>query len=422
VPQPNGRSLDEEAEIGSNRGAFGGVAVHGLNRVAVKVMAEQDIDISAYRSKSLSDLKNLRFDYIISLCDKSRRIPPSELDNLLSGESARVLHVAFDDPPALAVNATSEDEAIGHYRRVRDEIKAFVENLPEELDALDTATEDTEMSEESKAGEIRDKVRAGYGEIARQGGTCCCGCAPTADSVASALGYAEQDLASLPEGANMGLSCGNPTAIAALNPGEVVIDLGSGGGFDVFIAGRKVGAQGCVIGIDMTADMISKARRNCEVYRKTTGLDNVEFRLGEIEHLPVPDNTADVIISNCVINLSPDKPQVWREIARVLKPGGRCAISDLARLKPLPADIQDSVEALIGCVAGAVSIEEIQKLAENAGLRDIEITSKPGYVDAMVDWNDPMYHKIVAGLPKGAKPSDYFTSADISARKPCCRA
>lgn len=393
-----------------------GVTAHGLNRVAVKVMAELDVDISGYRSKQLSEFRNLRFDYIVSLYDESQCIPYSMLESLLASESSRVFNVAFDDPPALAVKAASDDEAIGHYRRVRDEIRTFVESLPEELDILSIETEVADMPENDAEG-IREKVRAGYGEIARQEKTCCCGCAPSPDAVASALGYTEQDLSSLPEGANMGLSCGNPTALAALKPGEVVIDLGSGGGFDVFIAGRNVGARGRVIGIDMTADMIAKARKNCEVYKKATGLDNVEFRLGEIEHLPVPDNTADVIISNCVINLSPDKPQVWRDIARVLKPGGRVAISDLTRLKPLPPEIADSMEALIGCVAGAVSMDESRKSAEDAGLTDIEIRKKDGYVDAMVDWNEPMYKKIIDGMPKGAKASDYFASVEISARK-----
>ena len=157
----------------------------------------------------------------------------------------------------------------------------------------------------------------------------------------------------MPDGANLGLSCGNPAALAALKSGEVVLDLGSGGGFDVFIAGRKVGASGRAIGVDMTAEMISRARGNAASYREQTGLDNVEFRLGEIEHLPVADYSVDVIISNCVINLSPDKPQVWREIGRVLKPGGRVAVSDIALLKPLPPEIVKMVEAMVGCIAEA---------------------------------------------------------------------
>ena len=176
----------------------------------------------------------------------------------------------------------------------------------------------------------------------------------------------------------MGLSCGNPAALAALKPGEVVLDLGSGGGFDVFIAGRKVGATGRAIGVDMTPEMLAKARRNIAGYRKETGLDNVEFRLGEIEHLPVADNSVDVIISNCVINLSPDKPQVWREMARVLKPGGRVAVSDMALLKPLPPEVRKMVEALVGCVAGAVLVSETGRMASEAGLTGIDLKVKTG--------------------------------------------
>ena len=172
---------------------------------------------------------------------------------------------------------------------------------------------------------VRQTVREGYGKIAVSDNACCgsgvscCGSSPeAAAALVKHIGYSGDDLAVLPEGANMGLSCGNPTAIAALQSGEVVLDLGAGGGFDVFIAGRKVGAGGRAIGVDMTAEMLGKARRNAVEYRTRTGFANVEFRLGEIEHLPVADASIDVVISNCVLNLSPDKPQVWREMARVL--------------------------------------------------------------------------------------------------------
>jgi arsenite methyltransferase len=221
----------------------------------------------------------------------------------------------------------------------------------------------------------------------------------------------------------MGLSCGNPAALAALKPGEVVLDLGSGGGFDVFIAGRKVGAAGHVIGVDMTPEMLSKARRNLASYRQQTGLDNVEFRLGEIENLPVANDNVDVIISNCVINLSPNKPGVWREIARVLKPGGRVAVSDMALLKPLPPEVLKMVEALVGCVAGAVLADDTARMAREAGLADILLKPKPSYVEAMTSWEDPLYRKIIEGLPPGSKASDYITSLEVQARKPaanCC--
>jgi AhpD family alkylhydroperoxidase len=271
-----------------------------------------------------------------------------------------------------------------------------------------------------KQEQIRETVREGYGKIAKTGGTCCgpscCG-SGAAEQVAKGVGYSEAELATLPEGANMGLSCGNPTAIASLKAGEVVLDLGSGGGFDVFIAGPKVGSTGRVIGVDMTPDMVSKARHGVAAYRKRTGLDNVEFRLGEIEHLPAADASVDVVLSNCVLNLSPDKPQVWHEIGRALKPGGRVAISDLALLKPLPDEIRDMVESLIGCLAGAVLVDQTRAMAETAGLVEIQLTPKPGYVDSMMDWNDPLYRKIIEHLPKGAKAGDYITSLDIAARK-----
>jgi AhpD family alkylhydroperoxidase len=271
-----------------------------------------------------------------------------------------------------------------------------------------------------KKEQIREAVRDGYGKIAKTGGTCCgpscCG-SGAAEQVARSVGYSEAELATLPEGANMGLSCGNPTAIASLKAGEAVLDLGSGGGFDVFIAAQKVGPTGRVIGVDMTPDMVSKARHGTAAYTQRTGLDNVEFRLGEIEHLPVADASVDVVISNCVLNLSPDKPQVWREIGRVLKPGGRVAISDLALLKPLPEEIRNMIESLIGCVAGAVPVDQTRAMAEAAGLVDIQLTPKPGYVDAMMDWNDPLYREIVQHLPEGAKAGDYVTSLDVAAGK-----
>lgn len=265
---------------------------------------------------------------------------------------------------------------------------------------------------------VRQKVRKGYTEIARGGGSCCGSDRKCSDDLVQQIGYSAEELAALPEGANMGLSCGNPTALASLKPGEVVLDLGSGGGFDVFIAGSKVGPTGRAIGVDMTPEMLAKARRNVASYRKQSGLDNVEFRLGEIEHLPVADASVDVVISNCVINLSPDKPQVWREIARVLKPGGRVAVSDLALLKPLPAAIRDMVEALVGCIAGAVLASDTERAARDAGLTDIVLKSKPEYIGAMTDGEDPLYRKIIEHLPKDAKPSDYVTSLEVTASKP----
>ncbi|MDX2118976.1 MAG: arsenite methyltransferase [Planctomycetota bacterium] len=295
---------------------------------------------------------------------------------------------------------------------------------------LDVAAEDA----------LRGDVRAGYSAIARAGtwsaanpaahpasqsaSACCSGggcCGPATfspEQLAEAIGYAQSELASAPAEANMGLSCGNPTAIASLKPREVVLDLGAGGGFDCFIAGPKVGPTGRVIGVDMTPDMVTKARRNIAMYAAQTGLSNVEFRLGEIENLPVADVSVDVVISNCVLNLSPDKPKVWREVARVLRPGGRVAVSDLALLRPLPESIRRDVEALVGCVAGAALVEETRAQMHAAGLVDITLTPKSAYIDAMTDWHDPLYRKIIDALPVGTKPADFITSLDMIARKP----
>ena len=224
-------------------------------------------------------------------------------------------------------------------------------------------------------------------------------------------------LKDLPEGANMGLSCGNPLTIASLKEGQTVVDLGSGGGFDVFQAGRRVGKSGRAIGVDMTWEMLEKARHNIAVYRDTTGLDNVEFRLGEIEHLPVADASVDVVISNCVINLSPDKPQVWREVYRVLKKGGRAAVSDLHLLKPLPESIAGKVEAWVGCVAGAVLVDDTRSMLNEAGFSSVKLTPRTEYIRSMQSMEDPLYREIAEALPAGSDVSDYIVSLEISAVK-----
>ena len=272
--------------------------------------------------------------------------------------------------------------------------------------------------------DVREKVREGYGTIAVKtsssccSGVSCCGSSPAdAAKLAGEIGYSSEELAAVPEGANMGLSCGNPAALASLQPGEVVLDLGSGGGFDVFIAGAKVGAEGRAIGVDMTAEMIAKARRNAVTYTARTGLQNVEFRLGEIEHLPVADGSVDVVISNCVLNLSPEKAQVWREIYRVLKPGGRIAVSDMALFKPLPQAVAGMVEALVGCVSGAALVSETETMVRDAGFVGAELRPKPEYVEAMAGFNDPLYAEMLTHLPAGTKPADYITSLEVVARK-----
>lgn len=274
----------------------------------------------------------------------------------------------------------------------------------------------------SDKSDIREVVRVAYGNIASQHGSCCsssscCGnSAP--DSLAEAIGYTMNDLAGLPEGSNMGLSCGNPTAIASLKPGDVVLDLGSGGGFDAFIAARKVGSTGRVIGVDMIPEMIAKARKNNELFKVSSGLDNIEFRLGEIEHLPVADATIDFVISNCALNLSPDKNQVWMEIARVLKPGGKVCISDLALLKSLPAEIKESIAALVGCIAGASLVSEIIEYIREAGLSEVNLVSHSEYIDQMQLAQDEVFNEIMAHLPAGSKPGDFVTSLMIEAFKP----
>lgn len=287
--------------------------------------------------------------------------------------------------------------------------------------------------------EIRQKIRSDYagiatsstvtrdqltGEVESAGSCCCAGACGVTESIDAAdlaqqIGYTKEELEALPADANMGLSCGNPTIIANLKEGETILDLGSGGGFDIFLAGPKVGKTGRAIGVDMTPQMIDKARANIGHYRSTTGLDNVEFRLGEIEHLPVQDNSVDVIISNCVLNLSMDKQQVWNEIARVLKPGGRVAVSDIALLKPLPAQVKEIVESWAGCVAGAIPVETMREQMSNAGLSEIVLTPKPEYVKALTEANDPLYTKVSALLPEGQAAADVITSLDIQAKRPC---
>lgn len=270
---------------------------------------------------------------------------------------------------------------------------------------------------------IRDTVRQGYAEIAQGKSGCCSGSSPccgssSPDKLAEAIGYTVEELQVLPDGANMGLSCGNPTAIAGLKPGQVVLDLGSGGGFDVFIAANKIGPEGRAIGVDMTPEMLRKARSSISKFTEETGLGNVEFRLGEIEHLPVADSSIDVVISNCVINLSPDKQQVWNEIARVLRPGGKASISDLALKKPLPQEVLESAAAIVSCVAGAVLIDETVMTAKQAGLIDIRIDQEAYGIDLMADCNDPLYREVRESLPPNGKLSDYIVSVNIMAFKP----
>ena len=257
--------------------------------------------------------------------------------------------------------------------------------------------------------EIRGAVRNRYAEIAKGNASRCCGGSGSCETDLSTsatdgaqLGYSLEDLKSLPAGADMGLGCGNPQAIASLMPGETVIDLGSGGGIDCFLAAKQVGEKGRVIGVDMTPDMVSKARKNAE----KAGFPTVEFRLGEIEHLPVADNTADVIISNCVVNLSPDKPQVLRDAFRALKPGGRVAISDIVATAQLPPDVKKDMAVYTGCMAGASLVKDLEAMLKAAGFTAIRIEPKDASKAFIKDW-----------VP-GRKFEDYVVSANITARKP----
>ena len=258
--------------------------------------------------------------------------------------------------------------------------------------------------------QIKEMVRARYGGIAAASETSCCAppasscCGPEATShdKARRMGYSEAELAAVPEGANLGLGCGNPQAIVAMQSGETVVDLGSGAGFDCFLAARQVGETGRVIGVDMTDGMLKKARSNAA----RIGAGNVEFRLGELEHLPIADNTADVVISNCMINLVPDKQQVFREALRVLKPGGRLAVSDVINIAPLPAELRADPTLLCGCVAGAAPAERIEAWLREAGFVDVHVT--PNFES----------REMVESWASGRGIENYMASAMVEARKP----
>jgi len=249
-----------------------------------------------------------------------------------------------------------------------------------------------------KEQETKKAVREGYAKIAREQTPCCgsssscCGSAP-ADTISKRIGYSEEELASVPEGANLGLGCGNPLAIASLKEGETVVDLGSGAGFDCFLAAKEVGKNGRVIGVDMTPDMLDKARENA----LKGGYNNVEFRLGEIENLPVANDTADVIISNCVINLSTDKSKVFGEAFRILKPGGRISVSDIVLTKELPENIRNSVSAYIGCISGALLKDKYLETIDDAGFTDIKVTGETHFPIGLMA-NDPTAQAIAGDL------------------------
>jgi len=257
------------------------------------------------------------------------------------------------------------------------------------------------MSQVSR-DEIRMAVRDNYAVIAEADESGCCSASSVIPVSSSLMGYTDEELAAIPEGADLGLGCGNPGAIASMTSGEIVLDLGSGAGFDAFLSARAVGETGHVIGVDMTPAMVSKARANAE----KGGYTNVEFRLGEIEHLPVADDSIDVIISNCVINLSPDKSAVFADSYRVLKPGGRLAISDVVATAEIPADVADDLSMYTGCISGASSIQILREHMEAAGFTDIRIAPKDESKIFMEQW------------APGRNITDYLVSATIEAVKP----
>jgi SAM-dependent methyltransferase len=249
--------------------------------------------------------------------------------------------------------------------------------------------------------EAKELVRNWYAGVAA-GDTGCCGPTTASQKASRCMGYSEAELATLPGGADLGLGCGNPQALAAMLPGEVVVDLGSGAGIDCFLAAQKVGPAGRVIGVDMTHEMLARARANAE---RVVAV-NVEFRLGEIEHLPIADNTADVVISNCVINLVPDKEQVYREAFRVLKPGGRIAIADVVNTAPLPPELASDATLLCTCLAGAAATHQIEDWLAAAGFTGIRITIKPRSRELVETW------------APGRGIADYVASATIEGWKP----
>ena len=247
--------------------------------------------------------------------------------------------------------------------------------------------------------QIKEVVREGYAKIAKTGSSCCapanscCGGSGVSESISRKIGYSDKELKAVPEGANLGLGCGNPTALASLKEGEVVLDLGSGAGFDCFLAAIRVGKQGRVIGVDMTPEMIEKARENAQ----KGNYENVEFRLGDIENLPVAGNSVDVIISNCVINLSPDKEKVFLEAFRVLKPGGRLMVSDMVLLKELPELIRNSVDAYIGCLSGAILKDKYIGALEAAGFQKVRIIDETSFPIELIA-NDPIANAIIENV------------------------
>ncbi len=364
-----------------------GSAPARLSPWAVAAMAEIGVDVSAHRSKPVSGIDPASVDTVITLC--AEEVCPAFLGR------ARRLHWPIPDPASADPTLTAKT-LMARFRRARDAIRErLLAFRAEHFGAAATAGGCCEQDR------VRSAVREHYGGVARGGQGCCGGGGEAPAQDARHLGYGDADLAAAPAGSNLGLGCGNPLGIASLRPGETVLDLGAGAGFDCFLAARQVGPTGRVIGVDMTADMVARARANAQQH----GTANVEFRLGEIEHLPVADESVDVILSNCVVNLSPDKAAVFGEAFRVLVPGGRLAIADVVATAPLPAHLRtDAAHAC--CVAGAVAADEVKALLAAAGFTAIRVDVHERSRDVVQQW-----------LP-GTHAEDFVASAYVTAVRP----
>lgn len=352
-----------------------------VNPLAIQALSEIGIDISSHHSKGMDSIDPSSVDTVITLCAE-------EVCPLFLGKATK-LHWGLPDP-------TTD---INSFREVRDEL----------LKRLSYLFKNWSIEENEK---IKIAVRTNYSKVAINNTGCswssssCCGSSETGKKdhkkTSLGLGYSKEEIEGVPIGANMGLGCGNPQLFSSLKKGETVLDLGSGGGFDCFIASKAVGDTGHVIGVDMTPEMVSKARLNA----KESTFSNIEFRLGEIEHLPVADSSIDVIISNCVINLSTDKKQVFREAFRVLKKGGRLAISDVIKTADLPDELNKQMAAYTACISGASSINELEAILKQIGFKDISLTPKEDSREFIKDW-----------IPN-SKAEEYIQSAIIKAVKP----
>jgi protein-tyrosine-phosphatase/SAM-dependent methyltransferase len=355
------------------------------NPAAVEALREMGVPTDGLSPKLLTKEMIDAADRVITMgCGVSESCPA-----LLHGDME---DWGLDDPAGQPLDVV---------RRIRDQIAAKVDQLLKEIAA-------------EEADRVRATVRQAYGQVALGGGGCC-GPSSAGDccgSNATAIGYSPSDLVQIPEGANLGLGCGNPVALASLTPGETVLDLGSGAGIDCFLAARRVGPTGRVIGVDMTPEMVAKARANA----RNSGLANVEFRLGEIEHLPVESGTVDVVISNCVLNLVPDKAQAFREIARVLRPGGRVMVSDIVKLRDLPPELANDPNLYCACVGGAVTKDEYLALMREAGLVNVTITSEQDAGEMLRGADGPV-SDLLRTLPD-EDVRGYAASIAVSAVKP----